>query len=111
MRSREFPLIHPYVDVGIESKSILPFRSFRHMVHVHKLTKLTVAYETKRNETLSSYCEPALSLLLDSTSDIIVENDVSQSWINFNTCFLSVMEKCIPHSKLPTSYIGLADLG
>ena len=29
MRSREFPLIRPYVDVGIESKSILPFRSFR----------------------------------------------------------------------------------
>ena len=25
MISREFPLIRPYIDVGIESKSILPF--------------------------------------------------------------------------------------
>ena len=28
MRSHEFPLIHLYIDVGIESKSILPFCSF-----------------------------------------------------------------------------------
>ena len=39
------PLICPHVDVGI---AILPFHSFHRMVHVHKLTKLTVAYKTKQ---------------------------------------------------------------
>ena len=67
VRSREFPLIRPYVDIGIESKSILPFRSFRIISSYgvcSQMDELMVAYETKRNGSLSSYCEPSLMQMI-----------------------------------------------
>ena len=63
MRSHEFPLICLYVDVGIESKSILSFHSFRIVSSYGAWMKLT-AYETKQNGSLSSYCDDRLVSIL-----------------------------------------------
>ena len=51
MRSHEFPLIHPYIDVGIESKSILPFRSFRIVSSYDVCSQMDEIDGSLRNET------------------------------------------------------------
>ena len=51
MRSREFPLIRPYVDIGIESKSILAFHSFRIVSSYGACSQIDEIDGSLRNET------------------------------------------------------------
>ena len=81
MRSREFPLICLYVDVGIESKSILPFRSFRIVLSYSACSQIDKIGGSLRNETLSSYCEPALSLALHRNTPSVVIVAVLESFL------------------------------
>ena len=61
--SREIPLIRSHGDARIEIHSIPAFCSFRNVASYEghsQLTKVTIAYDTIRNESLSSYCAPVL---------------------------------------------------